>query len=327
MQPFELKTPKTVDEAVDQLPEARSYEGAQVIAGGQDILTVMKDDIAAPAALVEIGGLELAGIELEGAGNLVIGATTTIQDIADDERIAETFPALREAARSIASPQIRSQATIGGNLHQKPRCPYYRHSAVSCYKKGGSVCLAEFGFNKYAAIFGGGPSYFSHPSDMATALMALGASVRIVGPGGARREVALRDYYVSPEESLDSETVLGANEIVTHVVVPAPADGARCTYYKFKERASYDFALSAAGIVLRVEGGRIAEATVVLGGVAPKPWPSPEAEKALVGKPMEPATWKAAGEAAVADAVPLDMNGYKVHLVKGVLYRALESLS
>lgn len=326
MQPFDLKTPKSLDEAIAELSDKRSFTAPQILAGGQDILTVMKSDLAAPEALVEIGGLGLSGIAMSDVGDLRIGATTTIQEIADHAGIQASFPALYEAAKSIASPQIRSQATLGGNLHQKPRCPYYRHSAVSCIKKGGSVCLAEFGFNKYAAILGGGPSYFSHPSDMAVALIAMDASVEIQGPDGKRTE-KLGEYYVGPEVSVETETTLKANEVATRITVPAPSAGSKSTYYKFKERASYDFALSAAGIRIVVEGGIIRDATVVLGGVAPKPWHSPEAEKALIGQPMKPETWTAAGEAAVADAVPLDMNGYKVHLVKGVLFRALESLA
>lgn len=325
MQPFELKTPASLEDAIKELPSERSYAAPQPIAGGQDILTVMKDDIAAPSTLVEIGHLLSTEI-VEEAGGLTMGAGVTIQQIADHAGIRSGFTALAEAAESVASPQIRSQATLGGNLNQKPRCPYYRHSAVSCFKKGGNVCLAEFGFNKYSAILGGGPSYFSHPSDMATALLALGASVVIQGAGGTRT-VPIAEFYVGPEDALDRETVLEAHEIVTSITVPRPASGAKTTYYKFKERASYDFALGAVAITLRVEGGTIAEAKVALGGVAPQPWHSPETEAALVGKPMNAETWKVAGEAAVADAVPLDMNGYKLHLVKGILHRALESLA
>lgn len=326
MQPFDLKTPKTLSEAVDQLPSSRSRTGAQILAGGQDVLTVMKGDIAAPSALVDIGGLDLGGIREEAGGGVAIGAMATIQEIADDAVIAERHPALHEAARSVGSPQIRSQATIGGNLNQRPRCPYYRHPSVSCYKKGGNVCLAEFGFNKYAAIFGGGPSYFSHPSDMAPALILAGASVDVIGPAGLRT-IALADFYVLPEAKLDTETVLEPNEIVVRVVVPPPEAGARSTYLKFRERASYDFALAAVAVTVVVEGSKIASARVVLGGVAPLPWPSPAAAAALVGKPMTADTWTAAGEAAVADADPLEHNGYKVHLVRGVLFRALESLA
>lgn len=325
MQPFDLKTPKTLEEAIGNLPDARSRTSAQLLAGGQDVLTVMKDDIAAPETLVDIGELGLDGIDDDGAGGLTVGATTTIQAIADDPLIAERFPLLREAARSIASPQIRSQATVGGNLNQKPRCPYFRHPSVSCYKKGGSVCLAEFGFNKYAAILGGGPSYFSHPSDMAPALIACGASVELTGPDGVRT-VSLADYYVLPEESVESESVLRPNEVLTRITVPALPEGTRSTYLKFKERASYDFALGAVAVTVRMEAGKVAEAGIVLGGVAPKPWPSPEAAAALLGKPLNAESFAAAGEAAVADAAPLENNGYKVHLIKGVLHRALESL-
>jgi xanthine dehydrogenase YagS FAD-binding subunit len=326
MQPFDLKTPKTLDEAIAELPKERSRTAPQVLAGGQDLLTVMKDDIAAPTALVEISDLALGGIEVSADGALTIGALATIQEIADSSAVAKSFPGLVEAAKSIASPQIRSQATLGGNLNQKPRCPYYRHPGVSCFKKGGNVCLAEFGFNKYAAILGGGPSYFSHPSDMATALMVYKASVTAKGPRG-EREIPLFQYYVLPDVALDRESVLDADEVVTKITVPGPPKDARSTYMKFKERASYDFALGAVAVSLVLEGSTIKEASVVLGGVAPTPWPSPEASAALVGQEMGPEAWKAAGEAAVADAVPLENNGYKVHLIKGVLYRALEGLA
>ena len=327
MQPFDLKTPKSLDEAIGELGSDYSRTMPQVIAGGQDILTVMKDDIAAPTALVEIAGLDdLRGISSGIAGGVRIGALATIQEIADSDLLGVSYPALVEAAKSIASPQIRSQATLGGNLNQKPRCPYFRHSSVSCLKKGGSVCLAEFGFNKYAAILGGGPSYFSHPSDMATALSIYGATVHVKGPAGTRA-IPLAEYYVLPDVALDRESVLDADEVVTHVDLPEPPAASRSTYMKFKERESYDFALGAAAVSVVLDGTTIKSASVVLGGVAPKPWPSPEAEAALVGKEMGPDAWTAAGEAAVADAVPLENNGYKVHLMKGVLYRALESIA
>lgn len=326
MQPFDLKTPKSLDEAIAELPAERSRTAPQVIAGGQDILTVMKDDIAAPTALVEIGGLPLGGIDVASDGSITLGALVTIQEIADSEEIATRFPALIEAAKSIASPQIRSQATIGGNLNQKPRCPYYRHPSVSCFKKGGNVCLAEFGFNKYAAILGGGPSYFTHPSDMAPALILHGAVVTAQGPRG-EREIPLSNYYLLPDVALDRECVLDADEVVTKITVPAAPSGWRSTYMKFKERASYDFALGAVAVSVVLDGNTIQDAYVVLGGVAPMPWPSPEASAALVGKEMGPDAWNAAGEAAMADAVPLEHNGYKVHLMKGVIYRALEQLA
>ena len=327
MKDFDLKLPESLDAAIGELPAEYTRDGAQVLAGGQDIVTVMKDDIEQPAALVSLQRLGLDGIEWDGAGGVTLGATVTVQTLADDAGLGSGFPALREAARSIGSPQIRSQATLGGNLNQRPRCPYYRHPSVSCFKKGGSVCLAEFGFNKYAAIFGGGPSYFSHPSDLATALLMLGATASISGPAG-ERQVPLAELYVLPDESLETETVLRPDEILTSVTIPAPVEGARSTYLKFKERASYDFALAAVAVTVVVgDGGVISDARVVLGGVAPKPWEVPAAARALVGQSMAPESWTAAGLAAVADADPLEHNGYKVHLMKGVLYRALEQLA
>ena len=327
MKDFDLKLPDTLDAAVGELPSEYSRDGAQVLAGGQDIVTVMKDAIEEPAALVSLQRLGLDAIEWDGDGGVTIGATVTLQALAEDPNMELSFPALREAARSIGSPQIRSQGTVGGNLNQRPRCPYYRHPSVSCFKKGGSVCLAEFGFNKYAAIFGGGPSYYSHPSDLATVLLMLGATVSITGPAG-ERQVPLSELYLLPEDALDTETVLSPDEILTSVHIPAQPSGARSSYLKFKERASYDFALAAVAVsVTRGDDGVVTEARVVLGGVAPKPWEVPAAARALVGEPMGPQAWTAAGEAAVADADPLEHNGYKIHLVKGLLFRALEALA
>ena len=321
MKDFDLKLPDSLADAIGELPAEYARDGAQVLAGGQDLVTVMKDDIEEPAALVSLQRLGLDGLQWGDDGALVIGATTTIQALADDADVARAFPALREAARSIASPQIRSQATVGGNLNQRPRCPYYRHPSVSCFKKGGSVCLAEFGFNKYAAIFGLSGSVGG------AALLMLGATATAAGPEG-ERDVPLSELYVLPEEALDTETVLRPDEILTEVRVPAPAPDTRSTYLKFKERASYDFALAAVAVsVVLGADGAVTDARVVLGGVAPKPWDAPAAARALVGQPMGSAAWTAAGVAAVADADPLDQNGYKVHLVKGLLFRALESLA
>lgn len=327
MKDFDLKLPENLDAAIGELPAEYTREGAQVLAGGQDLVTVMKDDIEQPAALVSLQRLGLDGVQWDGTGGVTLGATVTVQTLADDADLERAFPALREAARSIGSPQIRSQATLGGNLNQRPRCPYYRHPSVSCFKKGGSVCLAEFGFNKYAAIFGGGPSYFSHPSDLATVLLMLGATASVSGPDG-ERQVPLAELYVLPEESLETETVLRPDEILTSVTIPAPPAETRSSYLKFKERASYDFALAAVAVSVVLDGsGVVTDARVVLGGVAPKPWEVPAAARALTGKSMGPEAWTAAGAAAVADADPLEHNGYKVHLVKGLVFRALESLA
>ncbi len=327
MRSFEVQSPRSLREAVLALPDDHGPRGTRLVAGGQDLLTVIKDDIEQPSALIRLRGVPgLDQVLLAGDGSLELGALVTLETLAEHPEVRRSAPALSEAAESIASPQIRSQGTVGGNLNQRPRCPYYRHPAVVCFKKGGNTCLAEFGFSKYAAILGGGPSYFVHPSDLAPVFLALDATFHLVGKAGAR-QVPARDYYVLSDVALDTESVRRPDEVLTKVVVPAQPAGLRMTYHKFKERASYDFALAAAAVAVRVDGGRIAEARVILGGVAPKPWHSPEAEAALVGQPMAPDTWRAAGAAAVRDAVPLEHNGYKVHLVKGVLYRALESLA
>lgn len=327
MRPFEVKSPRTLREAVMALPEDHGPKGARLIAGGQDLLTVLKDDIEQPDTLVRLRGIpDLDRVDIDAGSVLIVGALVTLQQLADHPDVKRLAPSLAEAAASVGSPQIRSQGTVGGNLNQRPRCPYYRHPAVVCFKKGGNTCLAEFGFSKYAAILGGGPSYFVHPSDLAPALLALDATFHLVGKGGARA-VPAREYYVLSDVALDTESVRRADEVLVKVTVPRVAAGTRSTYLKFKERESYDFALVAAAVSVRVDGGKVTEATVVLGGVAPKPWRSPEAEAALVGQPFGPEAWRAAGEAAVRDAAPLEHNGYKVHLVKGVLFRACESLA
>lgn len=327
MRPFAIQTPRNLREAIAALPADHGPTGARLLAGGQDLISVLKEDIEQPEVLVRLRGVPgLDGVRSIEGGALEIGALVTIQELADHPDVRAAAPALAEAAASVASPQIRSRGTVGGNLNQRPRCPYYRHPAVKCFKKGGNTCLAEFGFSKYAAIFGGGPSYFVHPSDLAPVMLALDATFHLVGKESARA-VPAEEYYVLPDVALDTESVRHADEILVRVTIPAQPRGSRSTYAKFKERPSYDFALAAAAVRVAVEGGKVAAASVVLGGVAPVPWRSRAAEEALAGAAMAPAAWRAAGAAAVADAEPLDQNGYKVHLVKGVLYRALESLA
>jgi xanthine dehydrogenase YagS FAD-binding subunit len=196
MRPFEVKSPRTLREVVMSLPDERRPDSAQLIAGGQDLLTVLKDDIEQPKTLVRLRGVPgLDTIQVGTTGGVEIGALVTLQDLADSSEVRGAMPALAQAAQSVASPQIRSQATVGGNLNQRPRCPYYRHPDVVCFKKGGNTCLAEFGFSKYAAILGGGPSYFVHPSDLAPVMVMLDARFHLVGKAGAR-EVPAREYYV-----------------------------------------------------------------------------------------------------------------------------------
>jgi xanthine dehydrogenase YagS FAD-binding subunit len=257
-------------------------------------------------------------------GGLRIGALTTISDIAASDEVARSFPGLAQAARDVASPQLRNQGTLGGNLCQRPRCWYFR-GEFHCAKKGGDTCYAIEGENRYHAIFGGDPCYIVHPSDTAPMLVALGASVKVAGQG-EERTVALEDFFVLPDEELYKENVLQPGEMVTEISVPPPASGLVSSYRKVRERGSWDFALASVALALRMSGGRVEEARVVLGGVAPKPWRSPAAEAALAGKQLDTATAQAAAEAAVAGAEPLEQNGYKVLLVKGVVEESLLAL-
>jgi xanthine dehydrogenase YagS FAD-binding subunit len=251
----------------------------------------------------------------------------TVARVAASPLVRERWTAVAEAAESVGSPQIRNLGTVGGNLCQRPRCWYYRNVEAVCLKKGGSECFAASGLNKYNAILGGGPSYIVHPSDLAPALVALGAEVEIVGPSGAR-SLALERFFTLPSEgSVLKETVLATDEIVTQVRVPAPEDGVRSTYLKFRERSSYDGALAAVALALRVEEGTIRAARLCLGGVAPIPWRCASTEALLVGQPMEEATWRRAAEDALKEAAPLEQNGYKVPLAKGLILKAMKSLA
>ena len=334
MKAFTLKNPTTLDQAIEILGAgarsgARGSHGkVQLLAGGQDLLTEMKEHLAEPEVVLNLKGIPgLADIQIDALGTLSIGALATVAALEEHEGVRAKFPMLAEAARSIGSPQIRSIGTVGGNLCQRPRCWYYRSEHAKCLKKGGSECFSYSGLNKYNAILGGGPSYIVHPSDLAPALVALEAKALIRGASG-ERTVELERFFTLPSEgSVLRENVLAEDEVLVRVTVPAPATGMRGTYLKFKERGSFDFALASVAVAVSLEAGKISKARLVLGGVAPIPWRATEAEAALVGKAMDDASWKAAGEAAVHGAEPLGHNAYKVPLTKGLVFRALQALA
>ena len=330
MKSFRLLSPRDVATAIDQLPSTRGpalREDTRVLAGGQDILTEMKHELIAPEALVDISSIPgLSGYERTADGGLRIGAMTRLCDIERDKSLTGAFAVLREAAASVASPQIRTQATVGGNLCQRPRCVYYRHSHAPCIKKGGSECFAATGHNKFNAIFGGGPSYIVHPSDLAPALVALNAEAVVVGPRGERR-MPLETFFTLPSEgSILRENVLGRNEILSEVIVPKPADGTVSTYIKFRERESYDFALVSVAAVLRIDGGKLASASIVLGGVAPIPWRAAGAEALLKGSAAGKEVVQKAAAASIEGAAPLSENGFKLPLTRNLVWKALTAL-
>jgi xanthine dehydrogenase YagS FAD-binding subunit len=304
----------------------RNPDEAKIIAGGVDLLSEMKERIIEPTRLVNIKTVPgLNGIRADRRG-LTLGALVTLTEIERHPRIAADYAALAESARSVASPQIRNVGTLGGNLCQRPRCWYYRDETIVCLKKGGSKCFAaeQGAENKFNAILGGGPSFIVHPSDCATALVALDAQVKYTDAAGRARTVAAEEFFLLPRENPMRENVLQHGQIVTEVIVPAAA-GTRSTYVKFKEKDSFDWAVSAVAVrALTDRDGTIRDVRVVLGGVAPVPWRSREAEAVLKGQRFTPQLANRAAEAALADARPLSQNAYKVPLTRVLIRRAVE---
>lgn len=326
MKAFEWTNPTTVNEAVKMLTVASPGdidEAPRPIAGGQDLLTTMKDYTSRPTRLVNLKNIRgLNKITLNGRG-LTIGALVTLTELEEHAGVRKSFPGLAEAAHSIATPQIRNLGTVGGNLCQRPRCWYFRLEEVICLKKGGSECYAASGENKYNAIIGGGPSYIVHPSDLAPMLLALGATVTVTGAAG-KRVIPLDKFFTLPSEgNIRRENVLKNEEIITEIHVAASPLAARSTYLKFKERESLDFALASAAVAVRLTGRMVSDARIVLGGVAPIPWRVPAAEKFLVGKELKPDVLAEAGKIALAEAKPLEKNAYKVPLAQTLVRRAL----
>ena len=323
MNRFELAKPRSLAEAREQQAEK---PGSVFKAGGIDLLDRLKEHLIEPSRVVDLRSVaELHEIVIEPDGGLRIGAAVTLATVAANETIRRTHPALAEACGSAASPQIRNVATIGGNVLQRPRCWYYRLESYTCLKKGGDVCFAIVGENRYHVIFGGGPAYATHPSSAAVALAAYGASFLIEGAQGPRA-VPAAEFFVLPKKDPTRENILKPDELLLAIVLP-PAARSKSAYAEARERAGFDWPLVSVAVALRVEGGVVAEARVVLGQVAPIPWRSSLAEKALVGRPLSEATAEAAGRAAVTGAEPLSDNGYKVELTAALVRRVVASLA
>jgi len=328
MKAFEWISPTNINDAVKLLDNSENRgadmdEAPRPIAGGQDLLTTMKDYITRPTRLVNLKNIKgLNRLSLDAKG-LTIGALITLTELEEHQGVRRNLPGLAEAAHSVASPQIRNLGTVGGNLCQRPRCWYFRLEEVECLKKGGSICYAAEGENKYHAILGGGPSYIVHPSDLAPMLVALGAQLTVVGPEG-KKVIPIEKFFTLPAEgSIRRENVLKNDEIVTEIYVPQSGFSAHSTYLKFKERDSLDFAMASVAAAVQMSGNTVKEARIVLGGVAPIPWRVPAAEKYLAGKSLTKETMTEAGKIALAGAKPLDKNAYKVPLTQTLVRRAL----
>ena len=318
---FTYVKPASIGEAV----RALSTPGAFVHAGGTDVLGCLRDRVYAVSTVVSLSGLaELRGVSESPNGGLRIGALTTLSEIAAHPLVKLRYAALAAAAGSAASPQLRNQGTIGGNLCQRPRCWYFRGD-FPCARKGGDTCFAKEGENRLHAIFGGDVCVMVHPSDTAPALTALDASVRIVGPRGSRT-VPLDSFFVLPSKDYRRETVVEPGEIVTDVLLPASPVGAASTYRKVRARGAWDFALSGAAVMVVRNGKTIQQARVVLSGVAPVPWRAAAAEKELMGHALTDGVMSRAAEKATTGATPLSDNAYKVALVRGVVMEALSEV-
>ncbi len=323
MRAFDYLRPASLDEAISLLDTAAPE--TRLLAGGTDLLPLMKLDIHTPERLIDIKRLpELDDrIAPTADGGLRIGALATLDDIEVDPTIASTYPALAQAAGLAASPQLRNMATIGGNLLQRSRCWYFRHENVQCWLNGGDECFARDGESQHHALFGDSPCVSSHPSDPATALLALDASVVIAGANGSRT-MPLSELFALPEENRRRETTLADGEVITAIELPASAPGTASSYLKAMERKVWAFALAGVAARLTVENDRVADARLVLGGVAPIPWRVPEAEQALIGETPGAEAFSKAAEIALAGARPLSKNGYKVPLLRGLIPRALD---
>jgi xanthine dehydrogenase YagS FAD-binding subunit len=290
------------------------------LAGGMDLLALMKDYVAQPERLVNVKNLDRR-IQKTSDGGLRIGAAVTITELATNADAMRMYPALVQAAEEVGSPQIRNAGTVGGNLNQRPRCWYYRNEEFDCLKKGGSRCFAVDGENQFHAIFGGGPCHIVHPSSLAVPAIALDARFRVVGPAG-EREVPAGDYFVMPDKNMFGETVLAPNELLTHMILPAPG-AVKAATYEIRFKQSHDWPLATASVALTLAGQSIRSARVVMGSVAPIPWRSSAAEAALTGKPLSPESAMAAADAAVTGAKPMSDNAYKVQLARTAVKRAI----
>ncbi len=319
MQAFEYASPSSVKEAVQLLAGASG--AAEPLAGGTDLLSAMKDSIVTPARLVSLKHIkELRGIKYSSGSGLRLGAMVTFEELLDNADVRQNYPALAQAAEGVSSPQIRSVGTVGGDLCQRPRCWYYRAGFGLLAVYNGKPLVPD-GDNRYHAILGNsGPAYFVNPSSLAPILIALGATVRVEGEGN--REVKLEEFFVTPTNDNQGLFALKPHEVVTEIQVP-PANEAKMAVYEVRQKTARDWPLAAAAVVLNMSGDTVKSARVVLGHVAPVPWPSPDAEQALAGKTVTEDVADAAGKAAVAKATPLSKNAYKVQLTHVAVKRAL----
>lgn len=323
MRAFEYVSPSSKEQVATLLGE-----NAAILAGGTDLLGLMKDDVLTPNRLVNIKGIQsLRGITFSPSSGLRIGALATIAELAEATSELASYPALMDAANEAASPQIRSLATIGGNMCQRPRCWYFRNGMSLVPKTADGKSMVAEGDNRYAAILGNSAlAHFVSPSTIAPTLIAYGARIRLYSAktaGSGVREIPLEKFFVIPTGENEREHDLQPSEMVMEILVPAPAPGLHAANYEIRQKAAFDWPLATASVALEMNEGAVTDARVVLGHVAPIPWLSPEAAQSLNGKTISAETAQAAAEAALAPAKPLRQNKYKITLAQTAVKRAI----
>jgi xanthine dehydrogenase YagS FAD-binding subunit len=326
MKTFANANARDVQQAVTLSQRARRDGGTAAFAGaGSDLLALVKERIVKPDVLINLKTIKGLDQVAPASGGVNIGGLITLDALSRQPAIRRDYTVLAEAAESVATPQIRNFGTLAGNVCQRPWCWYFRNG-FPCYKAGGNQCFSATGENQFHAIFGGGPSYIVHPSDTATALVALDAKFRLVGPAG-ERTVPAAEFFILPKQDAARENALGNDEVLASIQLPAARPGTRSTYHKVLDREAWTHAVVSAAIVLEMDHDTCRAARIVLGGVAPIPWRVPEAERLLVGQRVTPELAAKVSEAALAGAAPLKKNAYKVPLTKAVVQRTVLGLA
>jgi xanthine dehydrogenase YagS FAD-binding subunit len=325
--PFTLERPRDLAAALASRAQAgRNDAPAEYIAGGTDMVQLLQEDVRRPERLVSLAGLLDGRIDV-GPQRLRLGAAATMAEVAAHPAVVERFPVIAEALLNSASPQVRNQATMGGNLLQRTRCPYFRDVGyAACNKRApGSGCAALGGDNRWHAVLGTSEHCIAtNPSDLAVALVALDAAVELRGAGG-QRTVPLTDFHRLPSATPHLETVLEPGEVIAAITVPASPAARRSHYLKVRDRAAFAFAVVAAAVALEMEGARIRQARVALGGVGTKPWRVPQVEAALAGASLDQAELRPAAALAAEGALGRGYNDFKIELMQRAIVRAVET--
>ena len=325
MKAFTNVNPRDLPHALALVQQThKDGRAASLVGGGSDVLGMIKERLVAPDVLVNLKAIKGLDQIASARGGVTIGSLITLDALSRDPLIRRQYAVLAEAAESVATPQIRNVATLGGNVCQRPWCWYFRNG-FPCLKNGGTTCFSVAGENQFHAIFGGGPSYIVHPSDTAPALVALDAKFRVMGPAGDRL-VPAAEFFILPRQDPARENMLAPDQVLMSIQLPVMKKGVRSTYHKVLDREAWTHAVISAAIVADMDNDICRSARIVLGGVAPIPWRLPDVERLLIGQRVTAALAAKAGDLAIEGARPLAKNGYKVPLTRAVVRRTLLSL-